>query len=226
MLIHSKAIVLSYHRFSDNDVIFQAYTFEKGKKSFIIKNFFNSKKRKFILHPLLMLQMEWQHKELQTLTHPKSVETLNAYQLDVFQNSLSTIIAKVFNFCVKEEEKSESLFNFLETTVSRLQLLTGSYNTFLIRFLLDFARFVGIYPKIGQGVFFHPDRGEFYDVSSSISWNEQQSERLKFLLVNSYPVMNRAEERETIQLLLDFYHLHFESTKLQKVFEDFVMIFD
>mgnify|MGYP000291852895 CR=1 FL=1 len=121
-IVNTKAIVLSSLKYGDTSLIVKCYTQHFGAKSYILKNILKSKKGKLktaYFQPLSQLELVANHKNKGTLESIREVKVNYHYQTlhtDISKNAMTLFLAEVLSNSVREEEKNERLFEFLEAS--------------------------------------------------------------------------------------------------------------
>ncbi len=229
MLITSKIIVLSKLKYRDNDLIVKCYTAHRGVVSYILRGVLKSKKGKtksVYFQLLSQLNIEEKYRPNQAL------QTLNNVKLDIIYASLHTNIYKsaivmflseVLNSALREEERNDELFNYLETSLQFFDSSDGFANFHLL-FLLKLTRYLGFYPDTDNidKPFFNLETGTFETSGGSI--NTIQGENLtllKQLLGINFDVingvkMNSKQRHSFLNMLLYYFELHLDGFKKPK----------
>ena len=152
MLLNTNAIVLSALKYKESSLIVSCYTKELGVQSFILHHVFKSKKSK--INPAyfqLLTQLEVQinynpNQSLHKITEVKLRHSYISMHTNIYKSSVSIFIAEVLQNTLKEEEKNNELYDFLEATLLWCDLNEFDANFHLI-FLLKMSKFLGISPN-------------------------------------------------------------------------------
>ena len=158
MIVKTKAIVLTSIKYGDADLIVKCYT-EEGLKTYLIKRIFKSKSKKSsaakklniaYFQPLTHLNLTANHNNKGNLNSIREVGVSYLYQsvaTDILKQSIALFLAEVLSFTLKEEEKNEILFQYIETSLIWLDNHSNTANFHLL-FLLNLSKYLGFYPEI------------------------------------------------------------------------------
>jgi len=234
MLVKTKAIVIRSVRYKDKSLIVKCLTLYSGLKSYFMPNVFSvsksSVKKSAYFQPLTILEIETNHKNKNTLEYLSNVKPF-VYQSipnDFVKSSMVLFLAEILNFSIKEEEKNEDLFLFLETAL--LWLDTNKITTnFHLNLLLELTKFLGFYPRVSNGDFFDISQGVFTCFPSQNSINKEETALLKTCLnqkiVSSENPFSTAQRRQLLEVILQYYSKHIESFRRPKSLDVFKEIF-
>jgi len=168
MQVNTKAIVLSSLKFGDTSLIVKAYTRSDGLKSYLLKGVLSSKKGKLkaaYFQPLTQLEINAVHKNKGTLESIREVKVIHPYKTlhtNIIKNSLVLFLSEMLGNSIQEQQKDESLFNYLEKAFHWLDETDTTANFHLL-FLLNLSKHLGFYPDIGEtsGTYFDLVEGTF-----------------------------------------------------------------
>lgn len=152
-IIKTKAIVLNAIKYGDSSLIVKCFTLESGLKSYMIRGVLKSRRGKIkpaYFQPFTQLHLEANHNERGKLNSIKEVQVINPYKTvssSVIKQSIVLFLSEILSTIIKEEEKNETLYNYLETALIWLDLHNNISNFHLL-FLLNLTRFLGFYPDM------------------------------------------------------------------------------
>lgn len=223
MLVNTKAIVISALKYGEADLIVRTFTHKSGLKSYMLKGVLKSKKGKFrasMFQPLTQLEIAANHRDKGTLEYLKDARIAHTYQslhTNVVKSSLVMFLAEMLKSTIKEEEKNEALFHFLEHTFIWMDEHENVSNFHLL-FLIKLTRYLGFYPddSQGNGMYFNMLDGVFQPVKTNDYCIEGENiDYLKQLLGINFDELssiklNQAKRAQLINLLLLYYELHIE----------------
>ena len=166
MLVETRAIILSKHKYSDNALIVKCYTQELGVVSVMLRNISKSKHMQAAYFQLLS-----QLKLVVLYKKPRSLQTIKDVQLESIYYSLHTHVLKstivmflseVLANILKEEEANAMLFDYIKTTLLWLDTNDECVNFHLL-FLLQLTKYLGFYPDTtnSDAPFFNLKEGRF-----------------------------------------------------------------
>ena len=230
MLVKTKAIVLSALKYQEKSLIVKCFTQSEGVKSYFVPSAFSTKKssqRIAYFQPLTLLEIEANHKNKGSLEHFKEVKIATPYisiTANIYKSTIVIFISEVLHHAIKEEEKNESLFTFLETALIWLDTHDEIANFHLI-LLLEVTKFLGFYPDDSEAnlPFFDITEGNFtlHQGMNSIAQNESLLlKKLMELKFDSEQKLFTSTERQLLlKNLLDYYAIHLDGFKKPKSLE-------
>ena len=230
MLVKTKAIVLSALKYQEKSLIVKCFTQSEGVKSYFVPSAFSTKKssqRIAYFQPLTLLEIEANHKNKGSLEHFKEVKIATPYisiTANIYKSTIVIFLSEVLHHAIKEEEKNESLFTFLETALIWLDTHDEIANFHLI-LLLEVTKFLGFYPDDTDVDlhFFDIVEGNFtlHQGMNSIAQNESLLlKKLMELKFDSEQKLFTASERQLLlKNLLDYYAIHLDGFKKPKSLE-------
>ncbi len=153
MLVSTSAIVLSARRYQDSDLIVTCYTSDFGRMAYLLKGILKSRKGKLrpaFFQPFTILEIEGNHKDSRTLQYIREARIkfpMNSLQSDQVKRAIVFFLSEVLYAVLKEEEKREDLYDFIETSAVWFET-HDTYNSFHLVFLLRLTKYLGFYPDI------------------------------------------------------------------------------
>lgn len=237
MQIKTHAIVLSAIKYQEKSLIVKCFTQSDGLKSYFIPSAFSSKKNNqkiAYFQPLNLLEIEANHKNKGTLEHFKEIKLAYNYQnihVDIVKSSIVLFLSEVLHNSIFEEEKNETLFSFLETSLMWLDTHDTISNFHLI-FLLQLTKFLGFYPQLQETntAYFEMIDGVFSPFQGTSCLNEHETSLLKKLLSLKFEDTQKSfyqEERQVLlKILIDYYAIHLQGFKKPNSLEVLKEIFN
>jgi len=230
MLVKTKAIVLSALKYQEKSLIVKCFTLSEGLKSYFVPSAFSLKKsnqRIAYFQPLTLIEIEANHKNKASLEYFKEVKISFPYTsitTNIFKSTIVIFLSEVLHHAIKEEEKNESLFTFLETALIWLDTHDEIANFHLI-LLLEVTKFLGFYPDDSDVdfPFFDIVEGNFslHQGMNSIAQNEslllKKLMELKF--DSDLKLFTSSERQIVLKILLDYYTIHLDGFKRPKSLE-------
>ncbi|MFD1062423.1 DNA repair protein RecO [Winogradskyella litorisediminis] len=230
MLSKSSVIVLSKLKYKDYDLIVRTYNKERGAISYLIKGGLKSTKssraKSVYFQPLMQLSIEENYKPNQSLHYLKEVKTNYIYRTlytNVYKSSIVLFLSELMANVLKEEEKNEDLFNFIETAFQYLDS-EDNYANFHLLFLLKLSRYLGFQPETPkfESQYFNLQTGYFETTSKGrFSISGRNLTLLKALLGINFDdldniKMNASERQDFLGIVLLYFELHLEGFKRPK----------
>lgn len=227
MLVKTKAIVISSLRYQEKSLIVKCFTESDGLKSYYVRDAFSSKKnsqKTVYFQPLSILEIEATHKNKGTLEYFKEVRLAHPYfsiNTDITKTTIAIFISEMLHHSIKEEEKNQNLYSFLETALLWLDSHDEAANFHLI-LLLEITKFLGFYPNGSEQEhpFFEMIDGVFAPYQSISCLSAQETLLLKRLMSlkfdNSIKAFHVTERHILLKIVLDYYAFHLDGFKRPK----------
>lgn len=239
MLIKTQAIVLSKLKYRDNDLIIKCYTKQRGIVSYILRGILKSTKSNSKIayfQPLSQLQIEEVYKanhSLQSIKEVKLHYTYYSLYTNIYKSSIAMFISEVLAIVLKEEEKNEILYNYIETALEWLDH-ENEFSNFHLLFLLKLTKYLGFYPETSniELPYFNLSKGEFdtnkrdnYSISGENLDLLKQLLGIKFDALNSIKI-NSKQRQSFLNMLLLYFELHLGDFKKPKSMQVFNQVFN
>lgn len=228
MLVKTKAIVISSLKYQEKSLIVKCFTQTDGLKSYFVPNAFAAKKSNqkiAYFQPFSILEIEANHKNKGTLEHFKEIKLAYSYltiPTDIVKSSMILFLSEMLHHSIKEEEKNDNLFTFLETALLWLDNHEEITNFHLI-FLLQMTKFFGFFPDNSKGNYFEMIDGVFAEYQGTSCLNFQETELLKKLLElkfdSSKKLFLASERQQLLKIIIDYYSIHLDGFKKPKSLE-------
>ncbi len=227
MQVKTKAIVLSVLKFQEKSLIVKCFTQSDGLKSYFVQNAFSSKKNNqkiAYFQPLNILEIEANHKNKGTLEHFKEIKLAFPYQTintNIFKSTIVIFLSEVLHHSIKEEEKNENLFSFLETAFQWLDTHEEISNFHLI-LLLEMTKYLGFYPDTSERElpYFETIDGVFSQFEGTGCLSKHETSLLNRLFDLKFDdIQNNfasVERQLLLKILLEYYQIHLDGFKKPK----------
>jgi DNA repair protein RecO (recombination protein O) len=227
MLVKTKAIVLSVLKFQEKSLIIKCFTQSDGLKTYFVQNAFSAKKNNqkiAYFQPLNILEIEANHKNKGTLERFQEIKLAFPYQTintNVFKSTIVIFLSEVLHHSIKEEEKNENLFSFLETAFQWLDTHEEISNFHLI-LLLEMTKYLGFYPDISERElpYFETIDGVFSLFQGTSCLSKHETSLLNRLIDlrfdNNQNNFASVERQLLLKILLEYYSIHLDGFKKPK----------
>lgn len=229
MLITTKGIVFSALKYGEADLIVKCFTEKSGLKTYLLRGVLKSKKGKLkasLFQPLTQLEIVANHKDKGTLEYMREAKLLHPYQslhTNIMKSTVVMFLSEVLRNAVKEEEPNESLFEFLETSLSWFDMHEKTAN-FHLFFLLKLTKYLGFYPddSFSEEPVFNLIDGTFQAVETNNDCiADENVEVLKQLLGTDFDSLSTIKLNQTgrsrfLLMLLKYYEIHLQGFKKPK----------
>lgn len=227
-VVNTKAIVLSALKYGDTSLIVKCFTQEEGLKTYLIRGVLSAKKGKLkagYFQVLNQLNLIANHNTKGSLNSLKEVHVSHPYTsiyTNIVKQSITLFLAEVVANAIKEEEKNEQLFAYLENSLIWFDNEATIANFHLL-FLLNLTKFLGFYPNITTyKLGFDLLEGEFTTSKhqkNTISGDELH--QFKKLLNISFEELkeinfNKYQRQTVLQVILKYYELHLDGFRNPK----------
>jgi len=151
MLIKTRAIALHSVKYAESSIIAWLYTEKFGRQSYII-NSVRTKKPSFpasFFLPLTLLEIDMYYKPGRDIQRIKEMVCLlhfHSIPFHVVKSTIALFISEVLFKTLKEEEANPALFDFFMNAIQLLDIKDEGIQNFHLAFLLQYMKFLGIYP--------------------------------------------------------------------------------
>jgi DNA repair protein RecO (recombination protein O) len=236
MLIKTKAIVLSSLKYQEKSLIVKCFTESDGLKSYFVPSAYSSKKvnqKIAYFQPLTIIEIEANHKNKGTLEHFKEIRLAHSYysiNTDIVKSTIVIFLSEILHHAIKEEEKNQSLFSFLETALLWFDTHQETTNFHLI-LMMEVTKYLGFYPDVTELDFpyFDIKEGYFTPFQSINSLTQHETHLFKRLLQLKFDSDQKTfagiERQLLLKILLDFFTLHLDGFKKPKSLDVLTEVF-
>ena len=227
MLVKTKAIVISALKFQEKSLIVKCFTLSSGLKSYFVRDAFSNRKTSqkiAYFQPFSILEIEAVHKNKGTLENLKEIKTAVPFQTihtDIVKSTIVMFLSEMLHHSIQEEEKNESLFEFLESALIWFDHHDEVSNFHLI-LLLEATKYLGFYPDVSEIdlPFFEMNDGVFTLFHGINALTEHETNLFKKLIDlkfdNDQRVFHVVERQVLLKVLIDYYSFHLEGFKRPK----------
>jgi DNA repair protein RecO (recombination protein O) len=224
MLVKTKAIVISSLRYQEKSLIVKCFTESDGLKSYFIRDAFSGRKSSqkiAYFQPLNILEIEASHKNKGSLEYFKEIKLAYPFHTittDITKTTIAMFLSEILHHSIKEEEKNQRLYDFLETALLWLDSHDEVANFHLI-LLLEVTKFLGFYPENPQNenAFFEMTDGVFIPFETLSCLTAHDTLLFKKLMLlkfdNSTKAFHVSERHVLLKILLDYYAFHLDGFK-------------
>ncbi|MEM9416814.1 MAG: DNA repair protein RecO [Bacteroidota bacterium] len=210
MLHRTQGIVLSYIKYRETSVITNIFTEAWGLQGYLVHGV-RAKKPKYgmaLFQPLTLLDMVVYHKKqggLQRVAEVKCHKPISNILGDLKKAAMAVFLAEFLAKVVREEERNESLFNFLWQSVLALDEQATHYELFYLRFLLQLCHYLGFGVGAAEDIYAQLRRSGQHGALT-----QEAMEGINGLL-QGYVPMDRHLRRNVTEVVIKFYQLHIDS---------------
>lgn len=238
MIEKTKAIVIHYVKYGDDQLIVDLFTEKFGRLSFIVRipKSSKSKMKRQYFQPLMVLDIEFDHRPKLNLQHFKNVSIgipFSDIPFSPFKVSISLFLAELLYHSTRNEQSNIALFQFLLKSLEWLDTASDGFANFHIVFMIHLSLFLGFSPNLESH-----ENEEYFDMEegrlvSGVPLHQhhldkEKSMRMKKLVRLNYTTMrlysmSRTERNQCVDAILEYYRLHvpdFPEMKTLKVLQD------
>ncbi|WP_299520735.1 DNA repair protein RecO [Winogradskyella sp.] len=229
MLTKNNSIVLSKLKYKDNDLIVRCYTEQRGVVSYILRGVLKSKKSHTktvyfqVLSQLQIVEDFKPNRQLQNMKEVKPNYIYKSLHSNVYKSAIVLFLSEILSVVLREEEKNEALYNYIQTALQYLDS-EEQYSNFHLLFLLKLTRYLGFQPETLNidYPYFNLESGIFEVSPSGIySIKDENLTLLKQLLGINFDELNtikiNAKRRQDfLNMLLYYFELHLDGFKKPK----------
>lgn len=229
MQVTTRAIVFSAIKYGDTSLIVKAFTASDGIKSYLLRGVLTSKKGKLktaYFQPLTQLEIVAIHRNKGTLETLREAKVYYHYQslyADMAKNAMTLFLAELLVNSIREEERNEELFEFIEASLQWLDIHKDVAN-FHLFFMLSITKFLGFYPDVYQidKPYFDLLEGEFVSVESlNPMLRGENIYYFKTLLGINFDAihkvkMKKTNRQELLKSLILYFELHLQGFRKPK----------
>ena len=226
MLVKTKVIVISALKYQEKSLIVKCFTQSDGLKSYFVRDAFSHKKSNHKIgyfQPLTILEIEAVHKNKGTLESFKEVRLATAFHSipnSIIKGTIAMFLSEVLHHSIHEEEKNESLFDYLEAALLWFDDNDDVADFHLI-LLLQMTRFLGFFPSTAfeDGEFFEMIEGTFSPYHAITCLSRAETEALKKLMSLNFgneTFFSGNQRSALLTILLDYYSYHLDGFRRPK----------
>jgi DNA repair protein RecO (recombination protein O) len=242
MLQKTRGIVLHTLKHRDASSITDIYTEICGRASFVI-SVSRSKKagiKPAIFQPLSLIEFEADFSltsSLYKVTEATLFFPFTTIPYDFFKAGISLFLAEFLYRILREEAEDRRLFDYLIRSIIWLDEAKKKYANFHPVFLINLARFLGLYPDAGnyrKGDYFDMLSAGFTSVRPQVHpffiYPEEACYLPRLLRMNYETMhlfkMNRMERMRLLTVINEYYRIHFPGLPELKSLKVLQEVFD
>ena len=176
MTVNLRLLVLGTTKYSDSSLILHGYTPELGRITLMLKGVRNAKRgsiRTALFQPLNHLEAVVDYKPNRGMHYLKEAKVYSVYKTlhqDISKSSVILFLSDILNQVLREEQQeNEPLFHFLVHALDWFDCTDKSAN-FHLKFLMEFTKFLGLYPN------FSGTKTDFFDLASGSYVSQEPDE--------------------------------------------------
>ncbi len=197
-----------------------------GMQSFMVPGVRSNKGaiRSSHLQPLNLLELVMQIRQsanLQRIKELRCTPVLHSIHYEPKKSGIALFMLEILNRSIREEERNESLFDFLWGSIQILDLREQGIALFPVHFLVQLSRYLGFYPSADtyqEGYAFDMEEGGFYAKPAASELELRTAKALFSLLDKDFEALeevklDHAGRQLVLSQLLDYYRIHLHNFK-------------
>ena len=223
MLTKTQAIVLHAIKYGETRLIVDTFTRTNGKLSFIVSvpKSQKAKIKKQYFQPLTILEIEVdvrQKVQLQKFKDVRLAVPFCSIPFNPHKLSISFFVAEFLYHALRSEQRNESLYDYISSSIQWLDSQTEHFSNFHLVFLMRLSRFLGFYPNLDD---YQP--GDYFDLRESVFIPQppmhhdflypHEAQRIQLMMRMDYPTMHlfhlsHQERNRLLEVAMTYYRLH------------------
>lgn len=217
----TKGFVIKTLKYGDTSAILKVFTEEFGTISFLLKGFFNPKKKtlRSLQFPFAMAEFSFKRNKKSDLILASQITQTHEFT-SLFQHPVKMLmvqfLAEITHLVLKEESENKNLFDFIENSLILFNHKETHFADFHLFFLTRLTLFLGFYPNLNhiEYPYFDLQEGTFIpDKNATFLLNQNETEIWKRMVqfefdLESENQFSQNERTLLTNLLLDYYKLH------------------
>jgi DNA repair protein RecO (recombination protein O) len=206
MLHKTKGIILHTLKYGDTSLIAHIYTRDFGRQSYLIKGVRSksSKMQAAYFQPLTILELQVDHKtnrEIQRIHDIKELHPFFHIRTDIVKSTIALFIGEILYRSLKEAEGNHQLFDYIENSIMLLDVSENGFVNFHLIFLLQFTRFLGIFPENNTELDQYQPENVSISLMDLLTYSLQDMDKLK---------LKNSERNQLILAVIEYYYYHLE----------------
>lgn len=240
MLIGTRGIILRYVKYSETSLILDIFTREYGLKTYIAGgvrkvNSASGAALYQVANIVEIVAYDKANTKINRLKEIKSARSLNRLSMEILRFSVALFILEVLLKCLKEKEKNEELYDFIENTLVLIDQSNSSLKNVHLTVLCKMTRFFGFKPENNysmENCYFDMRDGHFCKQQPYHNDQFSRSEASVFNKLINTDIENsalfnitHAERQKMLEKLILYYKIHLTDFGRIKTLEVFKNIF-
>ncbi|NVJ47500.1 MAG: DNA repair protein RecO [Cytophagia bacterium] len=222
MLHHTQGIVLGTIKYSETSIIARVFTRKFGSQSYIVNGVRSKKSRgKIALYqPLSLLDMVVYYKpekDIQRISEARFSISYQSIPFEPTKRAIGIFLMEVFSKVLRNESENESLYSFLEKSLTFFDHQSEYINNFHLQLLLKATTFMGFGPQDGRDLIYQLEEAGFH--FSLVTDELNLLDRLMNEDIGESISISNSFRRDVLDHIIKFYQAHTESLKEIKSLE-------
>jgi DNA repair protein RecO (recombination protein O) len=209
MIAKTNGIALGTIKFRETSIITRIFTEKFGLQSYLI-NGIRAPKGKFkiaLFQPLTLLELVVYHKEnagIQRLSEAKCSYPYSSVSSNIRKSAIMIFLTEILEKTLREGSNPEVMYSFLRDSFKKFDKEENEINTFHLRFLFEFSKFLGFRPSSID------DFNEHIPLALKES-NPETLELIQEMIAENFQKTtksNNATRRNCLNLIIAYYRSH------------------
>jgi len=164
-----------------------------------------------LFQPLTLLELVVYHnkkKEINRISEIKCSKNFQSIPYDIRKTTIALFITELLNQLLREEGENESLFNFIQESIVKLDEQSEGFENFHLHLISQLSRYLGIKPESARSLLKEIGHAKAYDTQFCL--------KVDFFLdsdINQPIHIGKVERNEILKVLIDYYRYHYDSVK-------------
>jgi len=239
-----KGIVLRTVKYGENGYVVDMFTDHRGRMSFDAKRSVSHRSgvkpgrvNPSMLLPLNLIEFDCNIHGQMRLPSAKAIQpyhTFRSLHFNPLKASIAMFIAECLSNLLREESENLVLYQYIEDSLKWLDYAENGYANFHIVFMMRLTRFVGVYPNTEVTSKHRSLHSLYYDLMNSEYKGVQpehqhylppnEARTIPYLLNMDYENMhlyrmNRRQRHRCLEVIVEYYMLHFTGFREPKSLE-------
>lgn len=218
-----QGIVLNTVNYNDKYSLAQIYTNSLGRVTYMVPRSTGktSKVKRALFSPLAVLEIEAEHRssrDVHRIKEARLVFPLHSVSTNLGKASMIFFLSEFLTKILKDVNESNSLFQYLLSSVQVLEYAEKSIANFHLVFILNLTRFLGFYPNLEEY-----SQGDYFDMLNGVFVNKQPIHKHFVTQNDSYALsrlarinyenmhlfrFSRQDRINIINRILEYYRIH------------------
>ena len=223
VMTRTRAIVLRTVKYGDSSLVVDMLTEAMGRMSFMVRLSASrkGKMRKQLFQPLHIVEIDFSYRSsasLQRISDIRIATPLLSLPFDPYKLSIALFVAEFVYYATKGEQANGPLYNYVESSISWLDGVKGSFSNFHLVFMIRVSRFIGFLPNTEdyrEGDYFDMQNGCFCQAPPPHSHflAPHDASKIGMLMRLGYHTMHlcamtRADRNRCTEVIMEYYRLH------------------
>lgn len=223
----TRAIILNAKKYSDKAIIVTVYSMQFGRTSYLVYGM-NNKKSSFrpaFSQALTLVDIDVVHspkKDIQSIKDIRIAHPFSGIPFHPVRNSLALFVSEIIYRTLQHSEPDEDLYQFLESSITELDVCSSGLANFHLVFLLKLSRYLGFVPNNDDvsTKYFDLMHGDYTQAKPLHQHFLDEKETLLFLKISKCDYKNmesitisREIRYKMLESIIEYYKLHIPDFK-------------